>query len=848
MKHVSWFLAVVMIVNAVIMGPVSIPGAILSAYAAPLAENTAESTKETAAESTGDSTEADGVEGEDSGNTGVEVQELAAEVDYEEPEIVGLETVEPEAGEESFIGGDLPLPYEIDDSSVLLDPDYRGAEKESGPGRVRNSGGTEPSADDSSYIPDASALPELRYQGYNGTCWAYGALAMVEMDLVKGGYADVDSVDLSEMHTVYFTHRYNQKGADPLNMTAGDKSDMKLDEGGSSVYGAQAMANWTGAVPQDLLDRAEDVSLEAVDNGTQTLDYTHEHQYLNDSVHIQGIYAIPVSDNSLLKQHILEHGAVQLSYREISGTSAVSTYYNSEHNCYYYPSASTSNHAVAAVGWDDNFSREYFNTSPASNGAWLVRNSWTEDPDSEGTNTHNGYFWISYCDQGIRTLAYSVDAELSDNYDNNYQYDGGIAFARTSLGYSSSSTTGGNVFTVSANSGGDEILKAVSFETYSTVNADYTIQIYKGLTDMSKPNSGTLAAEQSGSYDCNGYYTVSLDNAVELEAGDTFAVVVTLSKDGAKPRIACDASLVSDDWNIETTAESGVSFLMYPSNPDSWYDVSKNNSVFRIKAFTDNVSSGDVTEVTSVTLDEERLDLEVGESAALTASVLPENAADGEVSWNVADELVAGIEVSEDTKSATVTALSAGETVITAASGGKTAECAVSVNESSNTEVTGISLNCARMELCEGDYDILTAAVTPENATDGEISWSVADESVAGIEVSEDGESATVSALSAGETVITAAAGGKTAECVVVVSEPCIEVTGISLNCARMELCEGEYNILTAAVTPEDASDEEVTWSVADESVAGIEVLEDGRSATVFALSAGETVITAAAG
>ena len=69
-----------------------------------------------------------------------------------------------------------------------------------------------------------------------------------------------------------------------------------------------------------------------------------------------------------------------------------------------------------------------------------------------------------------------------------------------------------------------------------------------------------------------------------------------------------------------------------------------------------------------------------------------------------------------------------------------------------------------------------------------------------------------------------------------------IEITGISLNKSTVTITEGETETLTATVNPSNATDQTVTWTTSDASVATV----DGG--VVTAVKAGTATITATAG
>ena len=181
------------------------------------------------------------------------------------------------------------------------------------------------------------------------------------------------------------------------------------------------------------------------------------------------------------------------------------------------------------------------------------------------------------------------------------------------------------------------------------------------------------------------------------------------------------------------------------------------------------IDCGSVREETvaaeSISLDQTEMTLELGETAKLTATVLPAETTNKTVAWNSTDENVAA--VYDD---GTVEAVSEGSAVIVAVTdNNKFALCAVTVVAQGDgyVEVTGIKLDSDSLELTAGGTVRLTATVQPENATEPWISWSSSAPSV--VAVREDG---TLYALSSGTAEITAqAVNGITAKCAVTVSD-----------------------------------------------------------------------------
>ena len=218
--------------------------------------------------------------------------------------------------------------------------------------------------------------------------------------------------------------------------------------------------------------------------------------------------------------------------------------------------------------------------------------------------------------------------------------------------------------------------------------------------------------------------------------------------------------------------------------------------------------------VTAVRLDRDSLQLtltEDGKTATLTAAVEPQEATDRNVRWTAVPDGIVSVE------NGTVTALKAGTATVRAESvsnPGVYDECEVTVI----SPVTQITLNPsvypAAPERFEVGLDfVLSATVTPGDATDKRLKWSVSPENI----VSLDDATGTVTALKAGTATVTVSAAdgfGASASCDITVSPATAAVTKIVLNRESVNLYKGKSYRLTASVEPPNAAVKTVTWSL----------------------------------
>ena len=233
---------------------------------------------------------------------------------------------------------------------------------------------------------------------------------------------------------------------------------------------------------------------------------------------------------------------------------------------------------------------------------------------------------------------------------------------------------------------------------------------------------------------------------------------------------------------------------------------------------------------TGISLNTTSLTLKVGSTEQLSVSVSPNNATDKTVSWSSSNTKVAAVN-----NSGVVTAKAEGTATITAKThNGKTATCKVTV-QSNVVQPTSVSLSEKSLNLNEGDSKKLSATVSPSNATKT-LTWKSSNTSVAAVD-----NNGNVTAKDAGSATITVTTqNGKTAQCQVNVYSRIINPTSISLSEGSIKLGEGENTSITAVISPSNATNQSVTWSSNNTSVATV-----NNNGHISALQQGTAVITA---
>lgn len=210
------------------------------------------------------------------------------------------------------------------------------------------------------------------------------------------------------------------------------------------------------------------------------------------------------------------------------------------------------------------------------------------------------------------------------------------------------------------------------------------------------------------------------------------------------------------------------------------------------------------------------LEIAQGQSVQLNISILPACASDPNVSYTSENYNIAYVD-----QSGNITANSAGETTITITANdgsGISVSIPIKVNP---ILVSSITLSETNLDLTIGDTNALAASISPENATNKDVSWSSANPQVATVD-----EYGNVTAVAAGETTITVTANdgsGCSASCNVTVSAAVVLVESINLDYTTLELNPGDVHQLNATILPENATDKTILWWSDDKNIADVD-------------------------
>ena len=275
-------------------------------------------------------------------------------------------------------------------------------------------------------------------------------------------------------------------------------------------------------------------------------------------------------------------------------------------------------------------------------------------------------------------------------------------------------------------------------------------------------------------------------------------------------------------------------------------DLTSGKYIYTVKAIVDendadaNLYSNSVSEeseaviipepVTGIEVanDYQHMGLFVGESGKIRYSVLPGNATNTNVTFKSLNEKVATVDAN-----GVVTGVSEGnaDIVITTEEGGFEAKCTVRVDGIDARSIERVGDKTVTMGLNQTRQ--LQVKITPSDTTNKNVQWTSSNNSVATVD-----SNGVVTSKNSGSTIITATTHNELKTEFFIEVET--SVTNITLNSNEINLNTGGTFKLDATVNPSNASNKNIKWISANESIATVD-----QSGNVAADVAGTTYISA---
>ena len=442
---------------------------------------------------------------------------------------------------------------------------------------------------------DRCYVTGVKLQNPFSTCWGFAAISAAETSILSSILEDdpeaYKTLDLSEKQLAYFAGTYydypgtSQYGEGRHHYGEEPKltESTLIYEGGLPYLATNTFAAGTGPV-----DESKDPVLEyrgangytdqrMIDGKYQNFSYS-----MNDDWSMDGTYQLlqeyvlkgssflpspaerddennyrynPAGTAAIKEQLLAKHGVSIGFCADVSSPNQETGYgnYISTKNWAHFTwdEDAVANHAVAIVGWDDDYPKENFPEAhqPEGNGAWLVKNSWgsgeetfpnkgngqwglrqgqDKEPYEATSDIHTGYFWLSYYDRSIG-LPEALEFDEANQEEGYFldEYDMMNSAGLECIEFPDPDLRMANVFTAE----GNERLKDISFVTQNPeTTVKYEVYVLSaGRCDS--PEDGVLAVSGEEKFRYGGFHKIHLDTPVLIQKGQHYAIVITSLED-----------------------------------------------------------------------------------------------------------------------------------------------------------------------------------------------------------------------------------------------------------------------------------------------------------------------------
>ena len=582
---------------------------------------------------------------------------------------------------------------------------------------------------------DYGKVSKAHDQEKTNMCWTFATTSTIESSLL---IEQNKEVDLSEKHIDYSTiYTLDDGTKNPFGYYSKTK-----DVGGNYYLSGAYLSAGRGPILETKLPWSTSSSSKSNTLNQKSDYYVNEIDYISSkSCDANTILAI--------KKNLTEYGAMGAQiYAETP------TYVSNDKLSYYYNGNNTINHALTIVGWDDDYSASNFKTTPKGNGAWLTKDTYPTIFTGNST-IPAGYHYVSYYDTNICTnlmSAYKVETTSFDNkYTNNiHGFSGNIATT------DASSIIFKNIYT-KQNNASEKLSKVNIFTGYP--GDKYEIY-YSDVDDYSKAvKIGEGTATKEGYTSINTSKNISITSEkfyiylkyttayTEVDNGKTYYVFPVES--------FASSSTAEDKWYYVANKPSGVSY--YSIDSTSWIDTTTNNSLQFypvMSAFTKNETEN--IEIKNTTKNPIDLNIQNGGYVYITLNLTNVNINDLSLKITKNNTDVTNMfTITKDTNGFKITLtdkVTAGTYEVTISSANASTKTTFTIEDKKDVLVTNINI-VGKDEISVAGTLNLSVEITPTNATNKNIYWSVNNVRVATIN-----QSGILTGIKEGEVVVTASA------------------------------------------------------------------------------------------
>ena len=618
-------------------------------------------------------------------------------------------------------------------------------------------------------------ITPVKNQYKTGLCWAFATASSIESNYLINSQKEIN---VSELHIGYSTSYQLKDGINPYGLVLNGEGSDTVAQGGNIFIAQNYLSQRRGIITEEKsnLILNENNYNTIVDSKSGTLKDVNLNNEYNVNDVILYIPDKACTDNAheaikTIKQMVASYGSV---YAHVYMPSPIiDPTIPNKISPNLYDNSKIANHAVSIVGWDDNYSATNFvstttSSTPAGNGAWLIKNSYGTkiyvdskgkiyyEPAADRTEYqmgNDGYFYVSYYDKEICQAVMAVDNVEPATDVNKYSYTKpGLAYldgqllSMTKFDKKNTDAEVLESFNVGTLEKGDNV------KIYFGTEEDFqkaTLVAEKNITNLGTTN---IKANKKITITSNSYYIFMLyTNASKITPINP--VYTPYSSESNKI-----------GYYEDVTPKVGYSFYSLDNGAtwnDSIGDGIKVDSKNLLNFYTD-ISVFTTTKDYNLSISTSTDDTISAEDGGSVSVTLDLKNVTGNITTKIYNsnkqDVTNKFKITKDSNKYTIAGI-----VGTTTAGTYTAEFTykdavaektfkVTSKAPSNVLVEKITIN-GKTEVIAGGYLVLDATVTPKDATNKVLTWSSSDRKVATVD-----QEGIVKAVNEGTATITAEA------------------------------------------------------------------------------------------